>query len=83
MIVKDGFLARRTTGFRSPRKGRVRRESEAKRNYRDWWLVKHSNDNENDKIGAGWIYLGGGIKLSLPSSMIGKRIRFKMEEVTK
>ena len=70
IVTKDGYLARKTGGFgRSAR--RERRPAEVKKNYCDWWLVKHGSSN------AGEIYLGGGIKLSLPAVMIGERVKFK------
>lgn len=73
-VTKDGYLARKTAGFGSPRQGRERRPREVKRNFRDWWIVKHGSNN------AGIIALGDN-KISLPPELIGKKVRFKLEEV--
>lgn len=41
---------------------------------RNWWLVKFSSDKKN----CGHIVMG---TISIPSYLIGKKVRFKMEVV--
>ena len=80
MIIKDEYLARKTCGFSNARRGTPTKHGKksklthTQKNYRDWWMVKHTR-SEVGKIGAG----NTRFQVFIPKELIGKRVRFKLE----
>jgi hypothetical protein len=65
-IDDNGYLCRRTT-----KSGRV--EKDMPHAFRNWWLVKHTNNGTQGRINVGYVMF--------TSDMVGKRVRFKLEVV--
>lgn len=64
-IDDDNYICRRT---HSSAKGGLKSST------RNWWLIKYQNNSGNHGV----INLG---TVSIPKQFVGKRIRFKIEEV--
>lgn len=67
-LVKAGYVTRKTVGSRGD-------AGDNPKNYRNWWLIKHSGGKYHN---IGYAQIGD---VHFPKEYVGKRVRFKVEVI--
>lgn len=74
IINKEGYLARKKNGFNHAVSAKNHKKGNVKKNYRDWWFVKHTHNGDK-----GIVQSNTSFEVMIPKELLGKRIRFKLE----